>query len=214
MTPLRRSSSIVSVSCLLSRADPTSWSARFGPYPAGDPELHYVAGSLYAREHDALDAERHLLLGTRDAAPLLAALEYEWYSTDDAHTAAQYAARAVLPYLLLGNVRDASTSLRLFTARLSAPAQTVPAAAAPVKVFPSLPLVNFLTLLLLALEKKAADLFRGLRTHYAVYLREVPAWAEALDGIAESYFGIARPRQGNPLMDMMGSMFGAQQQRR
>jgi golgi to ER traffic protein 4 len=24
------------------------WSAKFGEYPAGDPEIHHVAGSLYA----------------------------------------------------------------------------------------------------------------------------------------------------------------------
>jgi len=26
--------------------------------------------------------------------------------------------------------------------------------------------------------------------------------------VGEMYFGIQRPRQGNPLLDMMGSMFG------
>lgn len=193
---------------------PPSWSAKFGPYPAGEPELHHVAGSLYAAEHDAYDAERHLLLGTRDSAPLLAALEYEWYTTDDAHTAGLYAARAVLPYLLLGNVRDASVAFRLFTSRLAAPTQEVGGARAEVKIYPSLPLLNFLGLLLLAVEKGSADLFRGLKTHYAAHLQEVAAWEEALEGIAEMYFGIARPRQGNPLFDMMGSMFGAPQQQK
>jgi hypothetical protein len=33
-------------------------------------------------------------------------------------------------------------------------------------------------------------------------------WNEALDQIGEMYFGIKMPKQGNPLFDMMGSMFG------
>jgi hypothetical protein len=29
-------------------SDVGSWSSKFGEYPAGDPELHHVAGTLYA----------------------------------------------------------------------------------------------------------------------------------------------------------------------
>lgn len=168
---------------------------------------------MYAEEHDVYDAERHLTLGTKDSAELLAALEYEWYTRDEAHTAALYAARAVFPYLLVGNVRDATKSLRTFTSRLSDAnkslgVQDVASQQHEARIYPSLPLLNFLTLLLLAVQKGSADLFRQLRTHYAVHIKEVGAWDEALDTIAEIYFRIQRPRQGNPLMDMMGSMFG------
>ncbi|KFZ03632.1 hypothetical protein V502_10790 [Pseudogymnoascus sp. VKM F-4520 (FW-2644)] len=192
------------------------WSAKFGSYAAGEPELHHVTGSLYASEHDVYDAERHLLLGTKDSPPLLANLEYDWYATDDSHTAATYAARAVLPYLLLGNVRDASTALQLFTSRLassnpSLAVQDVKSSTSGTKVYPSLPLLNFLSLLVLAVEKGAADLFRQLKSHYASHIKEATGWDEALESIAEMYFGISRPRQGNPLFDMMGSMFGAPQ---
>lgn len=79
------------------------------------------------------------------------------------------------------------------------------------KVYPSLPLLNFLTLLVLAVEKGAGDLFRQLKSHYASHIKEATGWDEALESIAEMYFGISRPRQGNPLFDMMGSMFGAPQ---
>lgn len=34
------------------------------------------------------------------------------------------------------------------------------------------------------------------------------AWDEALEQVGEMYFGIRKPRQSNPLFDMMGSMFG------
>lgn len=189
------------------------WSARFGEYPAGEPDLHHVAGSLYAEEHNAYDAERHLILGTKDSVELLVRLEYEWYKEDDLHTAPLYAARAVFPYLLAGNIRDASISLHLFTSRLgesnrSLAVQEVKSGGIDVRLYPSLPLLNFLSLLLLAIQKGNADLFRQLKSHYAVHIKEVGAWDEALELVAEMYFGISPPRQGNPLLDMMDSMFG------
>jgi hypothetical protein len=152
-------------------------------------------------------------LGTKDSPEVFAKLEYEWYSTDDSHTAALYAARMVFPYLLTGNVRDANKSLRLFTSRLSEAnknlaVQDVSSASADLSIYPSLPLLNFLGLLLLAVQKGSADLFRSLRTKYAAHIKEVDMWDEALVSVAEMYFGIQRPRQGNPLFDMMGSMFG------
>jgi hypothetical protein len=189
------------------------WSAKCGEYPAGEPDLHHVAGSLYAEEHDAYEAERHLTLGTKDSAEIFAKLEYEWYIQDDSHTAALYAARAVFPYLLTGNVRDATKSLRLFTSRLveankNLSVQDVSSSGSDMRIYPSLPLLNFLGLLLLAVQKGSAGLFRQLKTKYGAYIDEVGIWDEALTSVAEMYFGIQRPRQGNPLLDMMGSMFG------
>ncbi len=191
----------------------TRWSAKYGECPAGEPDLHHVAGSLYAEEHEPYDAERHLTLGTKESVELLARLEYDWYSADDSHTAALYAARAVFPYLLVGNIRDASKSLRIFTSRLTESnknlaVQDVNSGGTSVRLYPSLPLLNFLSLLLLAVQKGSADLFRQLKSHYAVHIREVGMWDEALEIVAEIYFGISPPRQGNPLFDMMGSMFG------
>jgi len=76
------------------------------------------------------------------------------------------------------------------------------------RIYPSLPLLNFLGLLLLAAQKGSADLFRQLKNKYAVHIKEVGIWDEALASVAEMYFGIQRPRQSNPLFDMMGSMLG------
>ncbi|KAI0490895.1 hypothetical protein F4859DRAFT_26859 [Xylaria cf. heliscus] len=191
-----------------------SWSSKFGDYPAGDPELHHVAGSLYAEEHEAYDAERHLVLGTKDSAELLARMEYEWFKEDDAHTAALYAGRAVLPYLITANVRAANTSYRVFTSALSNDSgsqlsvQDVSSNSADLRVFPSIPLLNFLGLLLLAVQRGSPDLYRQLAAKYASHLREVEMWNEALEIIAEIYFGITKPRQSNPLMDMMSGFFG------
>jgi hypothetical protein len=71
-----------------------------------------------------------------------------------------------------------------------------------------LPLLNFLGLVLLAVQRGAPELFRMLKSQYKGHLAEVDgAWDQALDQIGEMYFGIKIPSQGNPLFDMMGSLF-------
>ena len=127
------------------------------------------------------------------------------------HTAALYAARAVFPYLLTRNVRSANKAYIIFTSRLSTVnkslgVQDVSSSTSDVRIYPSLPLLNFLGLLLLAVQRGSADLFRLLGKHYAAHIKDVGIWDDALAQIGELYFGIKIPRQGNPLFDMMGSM--------
>lgn len=189
------------------------WSAKFGEYPAGDPELHHVVGSLYAEEHDAYEAEKHLIIGTKDSAEVLSRMEYEWYKEDESHTAPIYAARAVLPYLLVANVRAARASYRAFVSALTTDkpnlsVQDVSSQSSDIRVFPSLPLLNFLGLLLLAVQKGSPDLFKQLKNKYSGHIAEMGDWDEPLELIAEMYFNIQRPRQSNPLMDMMSGLFG------
>ena len=57
------------------------------------------------------------------------------------------------------------------------------------------------------MERGDPSLFRQLKSHYASHLKEAN-WDEALDQIGEMYFGIRIPKQGNPMFDMLGSMFG------
>ncbi|KAK8030803.1 hypothetical protein PG990_000537 [Apiospora arundinis] len=191
-----------------------AWSSKYGEYPAGDPELHHVAGSLYAEEHETADAERHLVLGTKDSSDVLARMEYEWFKEDEAHTAALYAGRAILPYLLVANVRAANSAYRLFTSALNQDkgtamgVQDVRSSTADIRIYPSIPLLNFLGLLLLAVQRGSPELYRQLSAKYGSHIKEVDAWHEPLEMIAEMYFGISRPRQSNPLMDMMSGLFG------
>ncbi|KAK4622344.1 Golgi to ER traffic protein 4 [Fulvia fulva] len=187
------------------------WSAKHSDFPAGDPELHHVIGSLYAEEGETYDAERHLTLGTSDSASALADMEYEWYASDEPSTASHYAARAVFPYLLIGNTRAANKALLLFTSRLSSlhpglGVQSISSPSSDIRIYPSLPLLNFLGLLLLAIQRGTKDLFNQLKTHYAAHLKEAPQWDEPLLQVGEMYFGIKIPSQSNPLFDMMSSM--------
>ena len=68
------------------------------------------------------------------------------------------------------------------------------------RVYPSLPLLNFLGLLLLAVQRGSSDLYKQLAKHYAPYVKEVGTWDDALAQLGEMYFGIRIPRPGNPLM--------------
>lgn len=56
------------------------------------------------------------------------------------------------------------------------------------------------------MERGEASLFRQLKSHYSAHLKDVN-WDEALDQVGEMYFGIKIPRQGNPMLDMLGNMF-------
>lgn len=152
-----------------------------------------------------------MALGTKDSPETLARIEYKWYTQDETHTAALYAARAVFPYLLTSNLRSANKAYIIFTSRLSGHhnalgVQDVSSSTSDVRIYPSLPLLNFIGLLLLAIQRGGADVFRNLTKHYAAHIREVGTWDEALAQIGELYFGIRIPKQGNPLFDMMGSM--------
>lgn len=166
-------------------------------------------------ENEPYDAERHLAIGTPASAEILADLEYDWYTNDEPHTAGTYASRAVFPFLLTGNLRDANKAFSVFTSRLLSSesskvlnVQQVSSQSADVRVFPSLPILNFTSLLLLAIQRGTTDLFRQLTRQYAIHIREVDGLESALAHIGELYFGIKIPKQSNPLMDMMGMMFG------
>jgi len=188
----------------------------------GDAELHHEIGLIFANEGEAYEAEKHLLLGqTPQSVQPLTNLHYQWYKEDSPHTAAIYASRSVLPYLVLGNLQAATTAMAVFTSQLlssnaSIPTQTIESSKSSVRIFPSLPLLNFLSLLILAVQKGDKALFQQLAKHYAAHLKDAnELWSDALAQIGEIWFGIRIPRQGgNPLFDMMGSMFfGGNQQK-
>lgn len=142
----------------------------------------------------------------------MANMEHEWYTSDEPSSAPLYAARAMFPYLLVGNLRAANKAMLLFCSKLASTpglsVQEVSSSSSDLRVYPSLPLLNFLGLLLLAIQRGQADLFRQLKSQYSSHINEVGTWNEALAQIGEMYFGIKIPTQGNPLFDMMGSMFG------
>lgn len=118
---------------------------------------------------------------------------------------------------MIGNLRGANKAFAVFTSRLSSSnpslaVQDVSSASSDIRVFPALPLLNFINMLLLTIQRGNAELYRQLTAHYSSQIQEVSIWDDALAHFGEQYFGIKVPRQGNPLFDMMGSMlFGGGQ---
>lgn len=113
----------------------------------------------------------------------------------------------------MSNLRSANKAHLVFTTRLtssklSLSVQEVSTPSFQTRIYPSLPLLNFLTLLLLAVQRGSADIYKQLVKHYTVHIKEVGIWDDGLAQIGEMYFGIRIPRQGNPLFEMMGSMMG------
>ncbi|KAJ2904286.1 hypothetical protein MKZ38_008345 [Zalerion maritima] len=198
-----------------------SWSGQFGKFPAGDPELHHAAGSLYAQERLVGPAEHHLVLGTKDSPDVLVRLQYAWYRKNDSHTAPFFCARSVLPYLLMRNLRSANAAYDRFVALLTTDnpnlgTQEVRGSvnACKLRVFPSLPLLNFLGFMLLAVQRgtlspeetdqiKRGDerLWRELIMQYKQDLEGL-GWESTLETIARMYFQIEPPRK----FDMMGTL--------
>lgn len=76
--------------------------------------------------------------------------------------------------------------------------EEVSSSTADMRLYPSLPLLNFIGMLLLACQRGSNDVFRQLKTHYAAHLRETKSWNIAMEQIGEIWFGIQIPKQGNP----------------
>ncbi|BFZ61501.1 hypothetical protein YB2330_002567 [Saitoella coloradoensis] len=186
-----------------------TWSKKFGEVASGDPEIQHAYGTILVGGDEIAEAEKHLIVGNRESPVVLAKALYEWYTEDEPHMAPMYISRAVLPYLALGNLEAAERSLDVFTDLLSAPSQSIASPIADTKIFPSLPLLNFLRLLTLSAARGTPDLWRALKGRYERDLRDVSAWDEVLEGIADLWFGVRKPRpQGNMLADLMSGMFG------
>jgi hypothetical protein len=120
-------------------------------------------------------------LGKKESASVLATMLYDWYKQAEVHTAPHYIARAVFGYLLVGNLREASHSLDMFIQQLLAnnPAvvvQDVQTANIDLQIFPSLPLLNFLRLLCLAVPTGGSDVFRNIKSHYSTQLKDILDW--------------------------------------
>ncbi|KAJ8104023.1 hypothetical protein POJ06DRAFT_243376 [Lipomyces tetrasporus] len=195
--------------------DAIQWSASFGEVSYGDPELFHIFGSTFASEDLPYDAEKFLLLGTKDSPVVLAQLLYEWFSEDpEVVTVTFYIARAVLGYLTVGNIRGARQALDHYLSKFIASGRTTQpkvssVAADEITVFSQFPLLNFYQLLIRTCQRKNTDLFKRLRFRYKNDIKEAfeGEIEESLDKIGERYFGIQVRNQANLLQDLMGSLF-------
>lgn len=190
-----------------------TWSGQFGPVASGDAILHNLFGSVFAQADEGYEAEKNLLLGTKESAAVLGKLLWDWSeeSKDAPLDAPLFLSRGVLGYLCTENIRDADkcseTFLGLFNSKHKPETNSVEAVGGTITTYDSVPLFNFLQLLILACRSKNPETFKRLTARYAQQLGQLPAWGPALDKIGQVYFGIVPKRQGNMLEDLMGSFF-------
>ncbi|KAI0775263.1 hypothetical protein BD413DRAFT_603221 [Trametes elegans] len=210
-----------------------AWSAKAGPHPGGDPDLHHYVGELLYKEGSFEAAEPHLLAaGKRDSARLLAEMFADWVGPDA--SPAPFALRGTLPYLQNGNILAARTFITQFVSQLTThrPSLISPLQQSPIPIgksvegeepdevmFTKVSTFNFAQLAVRACQRAQGDKNKAMReawvrlcgTYQAsgglVAHREV---RKALSDIAELYFAIPPPRaqQANPLGDMISAMFG------
>ncbi|CAG8696903.1 2834_t:CDS:2 [Cetraspora pellucida] len=196
-----------------------SWSVKFGENPAGDPELHHFVAELLYKDKMYSEAEPHFLAGTAESSKVYGRMLAEWSSQDHPSKIGAYIARAVLQYLCLRSIRDAKFAFESFIADLTekvpelkaGTAQynpTITGDAVDVTIY-LLPLLNFLQLLILTVQREASDLFGELRNRYKSVLSVEPSFEDLLNKIGEVFFNIRvqRPQQFNIFQDLVNSLF-------
>jgi len=209
-----------------------AWSAKHGPSPAGDPDLHHYVGELLYKEGAFGSAEPYLLAaGKRDSAHILAQMFVEW-SSQGAPPGA-FALRGTLPYLENGNILAARTFLSHFISQITSvhPEILSSAQSLPILVgnaasgrtdeilFTKDSVLNFVQLAVRACQRAQGVSNKTMREAWVrlcgTYqsksgLLAKPEVRGVLAELAEFYFAIPPPRaqQANPLGDMISAMFG------
>ncbi|CAB4434396.1 unnamed protein product [Rhizophagus irregularis] len=196
-----------------------SWTVKFGENPAGDPELHHFVGELFWKDKMYHEAEPHFLAGNAESSKSYGKMLAEWSGKDHPSKRGAYIARAVLQYLCLRSIREAKTSFDTFIAEIDSSIKSGTAQYQPtltgdkieVAIY-SLSLLNFLQLLILTVQRDAADLFINLRNKYKNDLSIEPSFDELLNKIGEIFFNLRtqRPQQFNLIQDLMNSLFTPQ----
>ncbi|XVE75327.1 hypothetical protein DITRI_Ditri12bG0085500 [Diplodiscus trichospermus] len=171
------------------------WSAEFGAHRNGDPQLHAMLAEYIYSESPELDMAKvsyHFVRGNnpKKFASTLVNFMSKCYPDEDDIAIV----RAVLMYLSMGNLRDANYLMDELKRQVESKELE----------FPQSDLIQFITFLLLTLERDALPLFNMLRMNYKSSIDREPAFNELLDNIAEKFYGVQRR---NPLQGMFGDLF-------
>ncbi|TYH90063.1 hypothetical protein ES332_A13G024900v1 [Gossypium tomentosum] len=171
------------------------WSAEFGASRNGDPQLHAMLAEYIYSESTELNMAKvsyHFVRGNnpKKFASTLVNFMSKCYPDEDDIAIA----RAVLMYLSMGNLRGANCLMDELKRQVESQELD----------FPESDLVQFITFLLLTLERDALPLFNMLKMNYKSSIDREPAFNELLDEIAEKFYGIQRR---NPLQGMFGDLF-------
>ncbi|KAJ6596041.1 hypothetical protein B0H10DRAFT_2089347 [Mycena sp. CBHHK59/15] len=196
-----------------------AWSAKSGSCPAGDSELHHYIGEFLYKEGAFEAAEPHFLASNkRDSARLLAEMFIEWSASYPSSYGA-FSLRGTLPYLQNGNILGAHSFITHFVTALPRASDThMPVGDAEVVLVKD-QVVNFAQLAVLTCQRAQGERNKAVRESWVrlcgTYqskggLLATPEVRQVLTELSTLYFALApsRSQGGNPLGDMLSSMFG------
>ncbi|KAI9513015.1 hypothetical protein F5148DRAFT_1159911 [Russula earlei] len=200
-----------------------AWSAKHGPYPAGDPALLHYVGDLLYKEGDWVGAEPHLLAsGARDSARLLAQVYIGWANSNNSlgSHAGIFALRGILSYLRNGNILASRAFLASLISSISPLGETIPLGARGDEILATDDfLLNFAQLAVRCVQRAAGAQNKTTREAWVrlcgTYqsrggILAHPDVRLVLNELGTLYFEIPPPRTGtaNPFGDIMSSFFG------
>ncbi|BFZ17832.1 hypothetical protein BsWGS_20871 [Bradybaena similaris] len=181
-----------------------SWSKKINKdHKRGHPDLHQRFGVIFWHERNYTQARYHYIHSTDGEG--CAQMLLEFHTTHGYPSEVDlFITQAVLQYLCLQNKATANVCFEVYTQRHPGIDTGPPY---------SLPLLNFLWLLLIALEGGKLPVFTVLCEKYQVSISRDPNYKEYLDQIGQMFFGVPPPQKtpqgifGSLLQNVLGSAF-------
>ncbi|KAK6197457.1 uncharacterized protein RJT21DRAFT_110353 [Scheffersomyces amazonensis] len=200
----------------------------------GDNELHHVFGVKFLKavqdevEDDQLEiskeikseddryklftiAELHLILGTYNSVPLYVNYLYKWYeaSSESDVDPGLFLSRAIINYGYLKNLKFIKDARDIFITKLITK-HTSYEESSRIYYYEKFPLLTFLQLLILTLEKEnSTNKFLKLYDQYKPLLKAYEI-LPSIEYLGKVYFNVSlgsANNQGNLLSSLMGDLF-------
>lgn len=182
----------------------------------GDSDLHTLFGTkLLNTINETPDSDKlfsvselHLILGNHSALPTYINFLFSWFELNSQVDAGLFASRAVINYSYLKNLKFVKESLSLFIDKLKSYNSDF-TSIGEVVFFQNYPLINFLQLLVLTIEKKdVGSKFLSLFNEYKPILQDYNLVSQ-IEYIGKLYFdlNLGNPKQGNMMANLLGDFF-------
>lgn len=163
-----------------------NWSSKVNKlHKRGHPDLHQRFGLIFKQERNYPQARYHYIHSSdgEGCAQLLVEFHTSYGFSSEVD---MFITQAVLQYLCLQNKTTASLCFELYTQKHPAIDKGPPF---------GLPLLNFIWLLLIALEGGKLAVFTVLCEKYQVSINRDPNYREYLDQIGQLFFGVPPPQK-------------------
>ncbi|KAK3739992.1 hypothetical protein RRG08_005264 [Elysia crispata] len=163
-----------------------NWSSKVNKqHKRGHPDLHQRFGVIFKQERNYLQARYHYIHSSDGEGCAQLLVEFHTnhgYSSE----VDMFITQAVLQYLCLQNKTTASLCFEIYTQKHPAIDKGPPF---------GMPLLNFIWLLLIALEGGKLAVFTVLCEKYQVSINRDPNYREYLDQIGQLFFGVPPPQK-------------------